>query len=308
MTDQRSLLVFNPHADRGRCGKRVAKLLPLAQSLREVEWATTNGPGHAKELAHLALEEGFNRVVALGGDGTVHEAVNGLMEQPSDRRLPLGIVPIGSGNDVAFACDLPHDPVAALKAALTGVARPIDIGRVRDARGRQVYFDNSVGMMFDAAVNIQSRKIRRIYGFAMYLTATIRALLHDHRPTRTKLTLDGESFDKDLVMLTLGNGPREGGGFLTTPDSQNDDGQFELLMVDPISRLRMLTLLPVVMKGKHLGYPFVSLRRCSRIVIETDSALPIHVDGELWAPFEMDIRRIDVELLPAALQVMRLPV
>lgn len=305
MSSPRSLLIFNPNADRGRCGNRAKKLLPLAQSIAEVDWQITTSPGHALDLAHEAQSKGYDRVVALGGDGTVHEVANGLMRQPPAERLTMGIVPIGSGNDVAFACHLPHDCQEALRRALLGDPKPIDVGLLKDPNGRLVYFDNSIGMMFDAAVNIQSRRIRGIYGFPMYLTAVLRALLENHRPTRTQLWIDGEHCEYDLVMTTVGNGPREGGGFLTTPQSNNDDGVLDLMLVAPISRLRMLRLLPVVMRGGHLNADCVTMKTCRRLVVETDSALPIHVDGELWAPYEMDLRRIEVELLPHALNVSR---
>lgn len=305
MTGGRSLLIFNPHADRGRCGKKAEKLKPLAESLADVHWQMTSSPGHATDLAHAALDEGYERVIALGGDGTVHEVVNGLMQQCASKRLPLGIVPIGSGNDVAFACHLPTDAEAAMRSAVTGPLRPIDIGVVKDDAGRSLYFDNSVGMMFDAAVNIQSRRIHRIYGFAMYLTATLRALMENHRPTRTRLWIDGIQEERDLVMVTVGNGPREGGGYLTTPQAKNDDGVLDLLLVDPISRWRMLSLMPSVMKGRHVTADCVAIKTCRNLIMETESALPIHVDGELWAPYERNVRRIEIEVLPHALQVAR---
>ncbi|HUF38130.1 MAG TPA: diacylglycerol kinase family protein, partial [Anaerolineales bacterium] len=257
------------------------------------------------ELARAAAEAGYRRVVALGGDGTVHEVVNGLMAVPPEKRPQLAVVPIGSGNDFAFASGVSPDMQQAMIRAFDGAPARVDVGRITDGNGRAEYFDNSAGFLFDAAVNIESRKITGIHGFPMYLAATVRSIIKHYDPTHLVFDIDGERIVRNLLMLTIGNGPREGGGFMVTPDAKNDDGQFDILMVDPISRPMMFYLLPIVMQGNHGGFKFVDIRRFIRLSFDADRAVPIHLDGELWAPYEADVRRVEVEMLAGAVELVR---
>jgi len=299
-------LIFNPASDRGRSGQKASDLQAIVEKLGGADWAGTEYPGHAIEIAHKAAEEGYEKVVAMGGDGTAHEVVNGLMRVPEDRRPKLGVVPIGSGNDFAFSSGIPLDnPQEAMARVFTGTPSPVDIGKITDGSGRMQYWDNTAGFLFDAAINIQSRKITRIYGFLMYLTATIKGIIENYDPTHMKITIDGETIEKDLLMFTIGNGPREGGGFMVTPAAKNDDGIFHYLMVDPISRLMMFRLLPEVMAGKHEKYPFVKIRPFKTLEFEADRAVPIHLDGELWAPYEADVRKVTIEMVAGAIQLLK---
>jgi YegS/Rv2252/BmrU family lipid kinase len=298
-------LIFNPASDRGRSGQKASDLKAIVEQHGGADWAGTEYPGHAAELAAQAAADGYEKVVALGGDGTAHEVVNGLMSVPAGSRPLMGCVPIGSGNDFAFASGIDMNMQQAMIRVFEGSPAPVDVGKITDGSGRAEYWDNSAGFLFDAAVNIESRKIRGIYGFPMYLTATVRSIIKHCDPTRMKLTIDGEVVEKDMLMFTVGNGAREGGGFMVTPDARNDDGILDYLMVDPISRPMMFRLLPVVMQGNHGGFPFVNIARCKTISFEADRAVPIHLDGELWAPYEADVRRVEMELLPGAIQLIR---
>ncbi|MBI4771611.1 MAG: acylglycerol kinase family protein, partial [Chloroflexi bacterium] len=154
-------LIFNPLANHGRSGQQASDLRTLVEKLGGADWAGTEYPAHATELAEQAGNEGYEAVIALGGDGTVHEIVNGLMRLPEDRRPALGVVPIGSGNEFAFNAKIKANPPEALEAAFRGSPAPVDVGQISDGDGRTEYWDNSCGMMFDAAVNIQSRRITR---------------------------------------------------------------------------------------------------------------------------------------------------
>ena len=122
---------------------------------------------------------------------------------------------------------------------------------------------------------------------------------------RMKLKIDGVAMEKDMLMFTIGNGAREGGGFMVTPDAKNDDGVLDYMMVDPNSRPTMFYLLPIVMQGNHGGFKFINLNRFTKLEFEADRAVPIHLDGELWAPYEADVRKVTIEMLPGAVQVVR---
>ena len=298
-------LIFNPASDRGRSGQKASDLKAIVDKFGGADWAGTEYPGHGTEITRQAALDGYERIVAMGGDGTVHEVVNGLMDVPEDRRPMLGVVPIGSGNDFAFSSGIKMNMQEAMIRVFEGSPTPVDIGRITDGNGRSEYWDNSAGFLFDAAINIESRKIKGIYGFPMYLTATIRSIIKHYATTHIKFTIDGKQIDKDLLMFTIGNGAREGGGFMVTPDAKNDDGRFDYLMVDPISRPMMFYLLPIVMQGNHGGFKFVNLERFTKLEFEAERAVPIHLDGELWAPYEADVRKVTIEMLPAAVNLVR---
>jgi diacylglycerol kinase (ATP) len=298
----KALMVFNPESNHGRSWNTVSDLRAMVDTLGGADWRGTEFPGHAVEIA--AAAQGYDTIVALGGDGTVHEVINGLMQIPVETRPALGIVPVGSGNDFAFALGVPRDnPQEAVRSALTGEQRKVDIGRITDGAGRSEYFNNSCGIGFDAAINIRTRKITWLHGFAMYLTATLQSIALNFEGPLMKVTYDGGGFELPTMMVIVGNGPREGGGFLVTPDAKIDDGALDFVYVTQVSRPRMLQLMTKFMNGTHVREPDVHLATTTRLRIESNRAVPIHLDGELFAPYEANVRVIEIETLPGALQV-----
>ncbi len=302
-------LIFNPMADMGRARRIANDLRAVVEEFDgEASWSDTIYPTHAMELAGQAASEGYDRVVALGGDGTVHEVINGLMRIPAERRPLLGIVPIGSGNDFAHALGIPAQAERALALALNGQASPVDIGLLTDeTRGRQEYFDNTVGIGFDAIVNIRSHQLPIVKGFLMYLTAVIQTILLNHHPACIRFESDREAWDDCVLMTTICNGPREGGGFLISPESKLDDGVMQILTVQRVSRPMMFRLLPEFIKGTHLRFPTIRLQSFKKIRLESDRPLYIHADGEVITSFGSNVRRLLFEALPSALQVVRGP-
>lgn len=301
----KTMLIINPNADMGNAWRRVADLRPLVQAYgNEVEWAGTVYPTHAMELARHAAEQGFERVVAIGGDGTVHEVVNGLMQVPKERRPALGVVPMGSGNDFAYAVGLPKDPAQALRRALTGQPRWVDIGVVEDERGRREYWDNTIGIGFDATVTIRSHQIPVVRGFLMYFIAVVQTILLNHEAPRMTIETDQGTWEKELLMLVACNGPREGGGFLVVPDAVPDDGLIHYAAVERVSRPMMFRLIPEVMRGTHGRFDCVHMGAFREAHIRSDRPLRIHADGEIFAGFGTEVREIRLRLLPRELQVI----
>jgi YegS/Rv2252/BmrU family lipid kinase len=298
-------LIFNPMSDRGRSGQRASDLRAIVEEYGGAEWVGTEYPNHAVELAAKASLEGYETVVAMGGDGTVHEVINGLMRVSESHRPQLGVVPIGSGNDFAFGAGVSLDSIRAMQTVFTGTPKVVDVGVIRDNNSRVEYWDNSVGIGFDAKINIMSRKIRGLYGFPMYLTAVLRTIFQDYESANATLVFDdGPPIKHNVLMLTLGNGPREGGGFNTTPDARVDDGTLDYVMVPHMGRAQILGLLPKVMNGTHGTDKAVTISTFRKLRLEADSALPIHTDGELWSPYEINTRSIEVEILPAAIRLL----
>jgi YegS/Rv2252/BmrU family lipid kinase len=304
----KTLLIFNPMADRGRSGQKASDLRAMvAQLSAEVggaDWHGTEYPAHATEVAAQAADNGYTTVVALGGDGTVHEVVNGLMRAPAERRPRLGIVPIGSGNDFAYAVGVPMNSQEAVRRAFTGAERSVDVAHIQDGTGRGEFFNNTAGIGFDAAINIQTRKLKFVTGFVMYLTGTLLSIARNFTAPHMKVTYDGGVLDQPILMLTVGNGPREGGGFVTTPASKVDDGLLDFVYIGQVSQMRMLQLLPKFMNGTHIHEPDVKIAATTRLTIDADRALPIHIDGELFAPYEADVRRVEIELTAGAVRVV----
>jgi YegS/Rv2252/BmrU family lipid kinase len=292
-------------ADMGHAWKLANDLRPIIQEYGNADWSGTVYPTHAAELSRQAGEQGYEMVIAMGGDGTVHEVVNGLMQVPASSRPALGVVPVGSGNDFAHAVGVPMQSDQALRRALTGEPSPIDLGLLTDEHGRREYFDNTLGIGFDAVVTIRSHRLPVLRGFLKYLTAVIQTILLNHDPALMKIEADGRQWEQSNLMLAMSNGPREGGGFLVAPDAKPDDGLLHYTMIKKVSRLMMFRLVPEVMKGTHGNFPQVTLGTCKRMAVSADRPMYIHADGEIYSGFGSNLRQVTMELLPGALKVVR---
>ncbi len=298
-------LILNPQANHGRAYETAGDLRHLADDLGGAEWVGTDFPGHAVQLAREAALAGYDPIVSVGGDGTVHEVVNGLMSVEAAHRPRLGVIPLGSGNDFVSGAGLEARPLVALQRILTTAdLRPIDIGWIRDESGRTEYWDNTVGIGFDAAVNLQSRRITRIHGFLMYLLAVIKVIIQNYDAPHMEVELNGAKFSDDLLMFTAGNGPREGGGFITTPEAKLDDGELDYAYIRRVSRLMMIRLIPEVMNGRHGRFKPVKLGRMKSVRLCADRALPIHTDGEMFASYEANVRCVELGVEPLALRLV----
>jgi len=297
-------LIFNAHADRGRAWDIASSLQSVITQHSNVDWAPTEYPAHATDLAEEAARQGFDVVAALGGDGTVHEVTNGLMRVPPNRRPKMAAVPIGSGNDFCSNVGIQADPEVAMQRVFAGETKTIDIGKLSDANGRVVYWDNTMGIGFDATVTYYSYQITRLQGFSMYLWAVIQTILRNHNAPRMRIVTDEETIEKEVLMLALCNGPREGGGFFVAPEAKPDDGLLHYAMIERVSRLMMFRLIPEVMKGTHGRFKPVHLGSFRRMKLSSETPLPIHTDGEMFAGLTSKVRDIEVEIMPAALQVI----
>jgi len=176
---------------------------------------------------------------------------------------------------------------------------------VRDEHNRLEYFNNTIGIGFDAVVTIHTRKIKAIHGFMMYLIATLKTIFLDFAPMDLQVKTDQESWQQPTIMLTLGNGPREGGGFMVTPQALVDDGILHYATISRISRATMLRLVPEVMRGTHARFSQVRMGTCRSMVVHSQQPLYVHCDGEIFAGFDARIFQLSLEILPHALQFMK---
>ena len=303
---RKAKIILNPMADMGHAWQVARDLRTIATGRGNTDWSGTVYPGHAIELARQAGEQGYELVIAMGGDGTVHEVINGLMQVPSERRPILGVVPVGSGNDFAHAIGIPNKSDHALAHALDGEASTVDLGLLTDEHGRQEYFDNTLGMGFDAVVTIRSHRLPIVRGFLMYLTAVIQTILLNHHPARVQIETERDSWEDQVLMTTLCNGGREGGGFMLSPDSSMTDGVLEFLTVRKVSRLMMFRLIPEFMNGTHRRFTQeIRMGACQKFNLSSDRPLYIHADGEVFTSFGSNLRKVSIEVVPNALQVVK---
>ncbi len=299
--ESQTCVIFNPQANRGTAARLLPELEHCLASHGKFDLVQTTRQGEAVDLAARALEQGCKMIVAAGGDGTVNEIVNGCLthEGPGDQTV-LGIIPIGSGNDLAWTIGLPTDPEAACARVFEGERREIDIGRVTDEGGRSRYFCNGVGIGFDATVAREVHKIKWAGGFTKYLIGLARTFVIYYKAPQTTIRYDGKEIDDDIMMLSVSNGRRHGGGFYITPDAILDDGRLDLCIVRRVSRLGILQLIPKFLKATHVDDGRVQMDRGQRVHVDVPDGLAAHVDGEIFA---VAARELDIEVLPRRLTV-----
>lgn len=302
-------VIFNPMASRGGAAKRRDEIRDaFLAGGAECAMVPTERRGHGEELAMRAVDEGWGAVVAVGGDGIVHEVANGLMRRAgSGVTLPMGVIPVGSGNDFSKMLEMrAHRPADAVRQILAASPRHVDIGRVirHDTQGGpdgDWYFTNGVGVGFDAQVAQHASRIQRLRGAAIYGWAIVKTLSQLRSPS-IRVIVDGTVVaDAPLILTTISNGPCHGGSFWLCPGARVDDGQLDILIADARSLPGLLRLLPLVVFGKHLGQRGVRLLRGAHVVMESAERLPIHADGEIVADW---VREMEIEILPGRLTVL----
>lgn len=300
----RTLLILNPTSNQGLASSFLPVVERKIASSSEMELVITREHGHAVKLAQSAAAAGFERVIALGGDGTAHEVVNGLMQIPETQRPDLGVVPLGSGNDFSFAGGIHGAADDLLALARSGSSSSIDIGLVEDDLGRKEYWVNSLGIGFDALINIYSRQIRRFKGFWVYLLAALRAILFNYTAFHFEARKDGLEWQETLLMLIIANGVREGGTFMIAPDGSLTDNTLSYSAVQLISRPNMLRALTAYMKGRQNELPFVRAGSFNSLDLQSDRPLITHTDGEIFAGLDSKVTRLKVSSVPGAIRLV----
>lgn len=272
------LLVFNPHAAAGRARRLLPQVSDRLSAFAKVELLETTGAGDATRRVQQADLSAFDAVVAAGGDGTLFEVLNGLYGHVSADRVPLGLVPVGTGN--AFARELglePGDWEKGVGIIAAGRTRRVDVGRVEGPDGTY-HFLNIVGagLPVDA---MQTAEKLKVFGRSAYSLATLwRALQLKSYPLR--LSLDGEKVEMESMFVEISNTRYTGTSFLIAPDARLDDGLFDITLVRRLPRLRLLRLFPTIYSGRHVEYPEVITRRARMIRIEGPEGMILAPDGE----------------------------
>lgn len=293
-------VILNPYSGRGKAGrKRAALEAALEEADVEFELVATEGPLQAIDLAGSAAESGYSPILAAGGDGLISEVINGLGEAEVEGPLgPLGVIPLGTANDLANNLGLPIGVRAAVAAIAGGRTRRIDLGRAGDW-----LFANNSAVGLEPVVTMYNAEMVRLRGVIRYLVAALRAIL-DGTAYQMHLTWDDGEYSGPTTLVSVGNNPVTGGLFRMAPAAIPDDGLLTFVHGHAPNRRKMLALLPRTLNGSYVDDPAIHQHHTRRLHVRAETPAPLQVDGELRGThvpevsFEIQPRRLEI-LVPA---------
>jgi diacylglycerol kinase (ATP) len=292
-------LFLNPVAGRGRAGRNIQQIAGLLDAL-DIRHAVVQSQavGDLETRVFDAVSAGTPRILVAGGDGSIHEVVNGILR--SGQPVELGVIPFGTGNDFAKACSIPVDWRAAATALADRIrsntpARPIDAGRMNNR-----YFANGAGIGFDAKVTSIARNIRWRIGDLVYLVAVLKAMVDGIATPHVSVRFSGQILEGPITLANVSNGAWVGGMFHIAPMARNDDGQLDLVIAGAVSRLRVIALLPRLLRGLHIMQPEITHARVTRCEVTSRAPVASHLDGEVQ-PLQT---HFEIEILKGALRLM----
>jgi diacylglycerol kinase (ATP) len=295
-------VILNPYAGRWMALRRKAE---AEQALRsagvDYDLVVTAGPGDATQLAIQAVEAGFSPIIAAGGDGTISEVVNGMAQANHSlgKSLPvLGVLPLGSGNDLVSNLSMPKDLPAAAQVISQGCIRELDLCQVNER-----YFDNNAAIGLEPYITLIQQRIKRVRGVIRYLLATLKGIYDNPRWTMQMEWQNG-SYEGPVSLVTVGNNPRTGGLFYVTPHADPFDGQLTFVYGFIKTRLEMLRVLPMLMKpgsGNYTEHPAIHEIHSPYLRVYSQSPTPLHADGEIQSS---GIQKVDFKLYPQKLPIL----
>jgi diacylglycerol kinase (ATP) len=284
--------LLNPAAGRWGAAARLARLRVLASAAGAGLVVSKSGPDIAVQ-ARRAVEDGVARLVVAGGDGTMHQAAQGL----AGSACALGVVPLGTGNDLAGTLGIPADLEAATRRALTGEVRRLDLLRIEDKVSASY-----AGVGFDSEVTRFANEVKRLRGPLVYVYAVLHTLA-TFKPPHIQVRHDSGTFSGCAMFAVVANLPRFGGGMRIAPEARPDDGWLDLVIVRELSRLRLLAVFPKVYRGTHVDHPAVEIVRTRRAEITLDREMTLYGGGEPVATHPAG-QPFVVEVVPGALPVV----
>jgi YegS/Rv2252/BmrU family lipid kinase len=288
----KTMVILNPVAGKGNVQK-VYQVIKHELGKRGITAHYDLSPqkGRIKRFAFECVKNGYERLIICGGDGTVHEAIPGLVNTD----VALGIIPLGTGNDLGRTLGIKRDIPFACSVIEKGEEKRIDVARVN---GDQ-YFAGVGALGFDAEVATLAEKFKRFTpGISIYILAILTKLL-TYKFKRVRIRYNGEEYHDEVLLAAFGNSRFYGGGIKITPQAEIDDGILDLCIIKRLNKLRLLLLLPTVYKGNHIHFSEVNLYRAKKIIVESDTPLHLYGDGESVSPTPLCI-----EVVPQALKVI----
>lgn len=304
---QRARIIYNPTSGRELFKRHLPEVLEAMELAGyETSCHATTGAGDATEAAKRAVENGFDLIVAAGGDGTLNEVVAGVSLY--DKRPKLGLIPMGTTNDFARALHIPRDIQQAINIITAGQSVPVDVGRVNDT-----FFINIAGggRITELTYEVPSR-LKTVLGQLAYYLKGIE-MLPSIRATKLRIEFDDEVFEEEAMMFLIGLTNSVGGFEKLAPDASINDGQFTLLILKKVNMAEFIRLATLAIRGEHLNDPHVIYRKASKIRVLSEETVSLNLDGEyggtLPAVFENWARHIEimapVDLLPEQDRVER---
>lgn len=302
----KTLIIVNPASSRGETAQAWQKAKPsFGLAIDNLEAVMTEFPGHAEKLARGALQEGFEWIICLGGDGTLNEVVNGFFQEgkPVNQDAVLSVISSGTGGDFRRSLAMPREPEAALAHLMKAKTKSIDAGRItftcHDGREKSRHFLNiaSFGMSGEVDRRVNLARNSRLSPASAFVLASLSTFL-SYQNKLVRLTVDGTVIDSRIRLGLVCNGRYAGGGMMFAPHARLDDNKFDVVVIGDLSALRTALNFPRLYRGTHLGRKGVVFLRGSEIRATSDEEVLLDVDGE-------DPGRLpaDITLLPAAIKL-----
>lgn len=307
MNRDRLYFVVNPKAGSGSAARKWPQIRQLlADRGVAYGWCFTRGPGDAADIVRRAVGEGYRTLVSVGGDGTINEVVNGLVDAScrSDQGARLGLIPAGTGSDLVRSLGIPASCRESVDRLLSGNGRRIDVGKINCTgfSGERVmrYFVNiaDVGLGGETAART-NRHCKVMGGFISFLCSAVVTFLTYRNQLADLIVDESKMAAVPLSIVAVANGQYFGGGMRIAPQALTDDGLFDVLVLQGFNRGELLINLPKVYKGSHLGHPKLTMVRGRRVSVDSSYPLIIQADGEIVGrvPAEFSIQRGVVEVV-----------
>jgi YegS/Rv2252/BmrU family lipid kinase len=305
-------VILNPYAGRWKGLQKRQEIEDILKTMGiNFELALTDGPNHGVELARQAVMDGFKPIISAGGDGSVSEVMNGIVLAANETRAdptPLGVLPLGTANDLMVNLGLPIDLAGAAQIIADEYTRKIDLGEVTawdmtHKTSKKRYFDNNSAIGLEPSITLIQQKISWLHGSSRYIVAALLGVLKNPQWTM-HLQWDGGDYTGPATLVTAGNNPLTGGVFFMAPHADPFDGKIDFVYGYVRSRLRILQLLPNTMKmgeKSYVNHPAIHEVRVSWLNIHTDQPTPVHADGEIQ--FE-ETQDLEYRILPAYMPVL----
>ncbi len=290
-------VILNPYSNRWNAKERWPEAeAALRRAGLEFDFFESQRPGGGVELAEQAARQGYAPIISAGGDGAIGDVLNGLYRaRPEGVLGPLGVLPLGTANDLAHNIGLPLELDAAARAIAAGKTRRIDLGQAN-----QWVFHNNSAVGLEPVVTQWNARMVRFKGVLRYLAAALRAIASGPR-WQARLAWDDGEYSGPLSLVSVGNCAVTGGLFRMAPAALPDDGKITFVYACAASRLKMLSLLPRAINGSYVNDPAVHQHHATRLTIDLSPASPIQVDGELR---DDSISRVEYRALPARLDIL----
>lgn len=293
-------VILNPYAGRWLAQKRWGDAeVALKAAKVSFDFVQTDGPGHGIKLAAEAVQQGYNPIISAGGDGSVSEVVNGILQASEPGKTPLlGVIPLGSANDLVDNLKLPKDLIEAAKVIAAGNCKLMDVCQVN---GR--FFDNNAAIGLEPYVTLIQQRIQRLKGILRYVVATLLAI-KDNPQWNMHLEWEGGNYQGPVTLVTVGNSPRTGGVFYMTPHADPFDGKLTFVHGSMPTRLSILRLLPRTMKpmeGNYVEHPAIHEISSGWLKVRSDQPTPAHADGEI---FSEAIQELEYRVIPERLPIL----